>query len=88
MASMYSKLCNKQDDFLNSRMSYLHNEQGSPNDFNKKYKAFALIKLCFFYDNIFISLSFFAMSIIIIKKIISCEDILKSYNKKSLIFIL
>jgi len=36
MASMYSKLCNKQDDFFYSRMSYLDNEKGSPNDFFKK----------------------------------------------------
>jgi len=73
---MYSKLCNKQDDFFYSWMSYLHKGQGSPSDFKKKYKSFNLIKLCLFYDNISIFLSCFAMSIIIIKNFISCEDIL------------
>jgi hypothetical protein len=85
---MYSKLCNKQDDFFYSRMSYLDNEKGSPNDFLKKIQIICSYQIMLVLWQHFLFLSCFAMSIIIIKKLISCEDILKSYNKKSLIFIL
>jgi len=51
---MCNKLCNKEDEFFYSKMSYLHKGQGSPQWFKKKYKPFDLIKLCLFYDNIFI----------------------------------
>jgi hypothetical protein len=88
MASMYSKLCNKQHDFFYFRMSYLHNEQGSTNDFKKKILIICSYQIMLVLWQHFHLLSCFAMSIIIIKKFMSCEDILKSYNKKSLIFIL
>ncbi len=52
MTSLSNKLYNKQDGFFFSR-SYLHNGQGSPNEFLKTCKPFNLIKLCLFYGNIF-----------------------------------
>jgi hypothetical protein len=54
----------------------------------KKHKPFDFIKLCLFHGSIFIFLSYFAMSTIVLKNFISCRDIFYSYNRKSLIFIL
>jgi hypothetical protein len=34
--------------------SYFHKEEGSPNELKKIYKPFDFIKLCLFYDKIFI----------------------------------
>jgi len=53
MASMYNKKIQYIRWFFFSNRSYLHNGQGSPNEFENMYKPFDLIKLCLFYSNIF-----------------------------------
>ncbi len=42
---MYNKLCNKQGGLFSSNRSYLHEGQGSPNEFLKIYKLLDFIKL-------------------------------------------
>ncbi len=54
MASMYNKKNPIHKMIFFSNKSYLHNGQGSPNEFENMYKPFDLIKVCLFYSNIFI----------------------------------
>jgi hypothetical protein len=45
---------NKQHGLFSSNRSYLHNGQGSLNEFKKAYKPFGFIKSSLYHDNIFI----------------------------------
>jgi hypothetical protein len=45
---------NKQHVLFSSNKSYLHNGQGSPNEFRKIYKPFDFIKSSLYHDNNFI----------------------------------
>jgi hypothetical protein len=51
---MYNKSHHKQDGFFPLSKSHFYNGEGSLNEVLNTYKSFDLIKLCLFYNIIFI----------------------------------